>query len=121
MIHVRAVAARSTRTVADEINNLKVIKMRDENGLLVYDREYYRSLCTEKENAIDDEYMKKFLELFDKRDRGEISQEECTRLYEELDAEHTAACEQLYDEEFGKQSKNAYDENFFASPNVATA
>ena len=90
--------------------------MRDANGLLIYDRDYYRSLFTEKENALDDEYMKKFYELFDRRDRGEISQDECNRLYEKLDAEHTAACERLYDEEFGNQS-SADDEKFFAPLN----
>ncbi len=95
--------------------------MRDENGLLIYDREYYHSLCTEKENALDDEYTKKFCELFDRRDRGEISQEECNRLYEKLDAEHTAACERLYDEEFGTHSATDDDENFFMPPNFATA
>ena len=59
--------------------------MRNEKGLLVWDRNYCRSLCTEKENALDDEYMEKFRVLFDKRDNGEISQEECNRLYEALD------------------------------------
>ena len=70
--------------------------MRDEKGLLVWDRDYYRTLCTEKENALDDEYTEKFRALFDKRDRGEISQEECNRLFEELDDEHTEACSRLY-------------------------
>ena len=95
--------------------------MRDKNGFLVYDRNYYRSLCTEKENSLHDKYMKKFYELFDKRDRGEISQEECNRLYEELDNEHTVAFEQLYDKEFGNQSATEDDEKFFAPPNFATA
>ncbi len=96
--------------------------MRNEKGLLVYDREEFRSLCTEKENALDDEYMEKFRVLFDKRDRGEITQEECNRLYEELDDEYTAACERLYDEEFGKNSAaNDTDENFSVPPNFAIA
>lgn len=73
------------------------IAVRNEQGLLVYDREAVRSFFTEKETALDDEYMEKFLKLFDKRDRGEISQEECDRLYEELDDEHTEACSRLYD------------------------
>lgn len=94
--------------------------MRDANGLLIYDRDYYRSLFTEKENALDDEYMKKFNELLDRRDSGEISKDEYIRLYKELDAEHTAACERLYDEEFGKQP-SADDEKFFEPLNFAMA
>ena len=78
--------------------------MRNEKGLLVYDRNYYRSLCTERENALDDEYMEKFRVLFDKRDKGEISKDEYERLAEKLDYEHTKACERLYDEEFGDSS-----------------
>lgn len=81
--------------------------MRNEKGLLVYDSEEFRSLCTEKENALDDEYMEKFRVLFDKRDNGEISQEECNRLYEELDNEYIKACSRLYDEEFGNAAVNA--------------
>ena len=90
--------------------------MRNEKGLLVYDKDYYRSLCTEKENALDDEYMEKFRVLFDKRDRGEISQDECNRLYAELDDEHTAACERLYDEEFGDNSANTDAEEKISEP-----
>ena len=95
--------------------------MRNEKGLLVYDRNYYRSLCTERENALDDEYMEKFRVLFDKRDSGEISQEECNRLYEALDNEYTAACSRLYDEEFGNVSANNDDESFFVPPMIALA
>ena len=97
------------------------IARRDERGLLVYDREATRSFFTEKENALQDEYMEKFLELFDRRDRGEISQEECNRLYEELDDEYTEACSRLYDEEFGTQSADNNDEKFFAPQSFATA
>ena len=96
------------------------IARRNEQGLLVYDKEAVRDFLTEKENALDDEYMKKFLELFDRRDRGEISQEECNRLYEELDDKHTAACERLYDEEFGNAA-NTDAEDFFAPPMFANA
>lgn len=60
------------------------IAIRDERGLLVYNSEHVRSFFMEKENALDDEYMEKFRVLFDRRDRGEISQDECNRLYEEL-------------------------------------
>ena len=95
--------------------------MRNEKGLLVYDRDYYRSLCTERENALDDEYMEKFRVLFGKRDCGEISQEECNRLYEALDNEYTAACERLYDEEFSDKPANNADENFSAPPDFAIA
>ena len=97
------------------------IARRNEQGLLVYDRESTRNFFTEKENALDDEYMEKFLELFDRRDRGEISQEECNRLYEELDNEHIKACSRLYDEEFGIQSATDDDEKFSAPPNFAIA
>lgn len=93
------------------------IAKRNEQGLLVYDREAVRNFFTEKENALDDEYMGKFRELFDRRDNGEISQEECERLYEELDNEWLKAAEQLYDEEFGTQS----EEKIFATPNFAIA
>ena len=65
----------------------------------------------------DDKYMEKFRELFDKRDKGEITQEECNRFYEELDNEWLNAAEQLYDEEFGTQS----EEKNFAAPNFAIA
>lgn len=97
------------------------IAKRNEQGLLVYDREAVRNFCTEKENALEDEYMEKFRELIDRRDRGEISQEECNRLAEELDDEHTAACERLYDEKFGTQSEETSEKEFFASPHFATA
>ena len=93
------------------------IAKRNEQGLLVYDREAARSLLTEKEIALDDKYMEKFRELFDKRDKGEITQEECNRFYEELDNEWLKAAEQLYDEEFGTQS----EEKNFAAPNFAIA
>ena len=36
------------------------IAKRNEQGLLVYDREAARSLLTEKEIALEDEYMEKF-------------------------------------------------------------
>ena len=94
--------------------------MRNEKGLLIYDSEEFRNLCTEKENALDDEYMKKFRVLFDKRDNGEISQEECNRLYKELDNKYIEACSRLYDEEFGNTAANN-DENFFALPMFAHA
>ena len=97
------------------------IAVRDERGLLVYDREHVRSFFTEKENALDDEYMEKFRQLFDKRDRGEISQEECNRLFEELDDEHTEALSRLYDEEFGTQTADSDEEIFSAPPNFITA
>lgn len=97
------------------------IAKRNEQGLLVYDREAVRNFLTEKENALDDEYMEKFRVLIDKRDRGEISHDECNRLAEELDDEHTAACERLYDEEFGTQSEEIPEEKFSALPNFATA
>ena len=83
------------------------IAIRDERGLLVYNSEHVRSFFTEKENALDDEYMEKFRVLFDRRDRGEISQDECNRLYEELDDEYTEACSRLYDEDFGRGLKHA--------------
>ncbi|MBQ3451061.1 MAG: hypothetical protein IJG32_02210 [Selenomonadaceae bacterium] len=97
------------------------IARRNEQGLLVYDREAVRNFFTEKENALDDEYMEKFRQLFDRRDRGEISQEECNRLFEELDDEYTAACESLYDEEFGTQASDSDEENFSAPSNFITA
>lgn len=82
-------------------NNQFDIALRDERGLLVYNREAVRNFCTEKENALDDEYMEKFLELFSKRERGEISDEEYKSLVEEMDNEWLEASERLYDEEFG--------------------
>ena len=97
------------------------IAVRDERGLLVYDREHVRSFFTEKENALDDEYMEKFRVLFDRRDRGEIFQEECNRLFEELDDEWLKAAEQLYDEEFGTQTAEPADEIFSAPPKFITA
>ena len=102
-------------------NNQFDIAVRDERGLLIYDREHVRSFFSEKENALNDEYMKKFRQLFDRRARGEISQEECNCLYEELDNEWLEAAEQLYDEEFGMQSENVDEEKFIATPNFATA
>ena len=95
--------------------------MRNEKGLLVYDREEFRSFCTERENALNDEYMEKFRVLFSKYDRGEISKDEYEHLAEELDDEHTAACEKLYDEEFGDATANTDDEKFFAPPMFAHA
>ena len=97
-------------------NNRFDTAVRDERGLLVYNREHVRSLLTEKENALNDEYMEKFRVLFDRRDRGEISQEECNRLYEELDDEHTEALSRLYDEE----SATDDEEKFIGTPNFAT-
>ena len=97
------------------------IAKRNEQGLLVYYREAARSLLTEKEIALEDEYMEKFRVLMDRRDSGEISQEECNRLAEELDDEHTAACERLYDEEFGNQSAETPEEKFFAPSHFAIA
>ena len=97
------------------------IAKRNEQGLLVYDHEAVRNFCTEKENALDDEFMEKFRALFDRRDRGEISQEECNRLYEELDNEWLEAAERLYDEEFGTQPEKTSEEKFFASPHFAIA
>ena len=75
----------------------------------------------EKENALDDEYMEKFRVLLDRRDRGEISQDECNRLYEEIDDEYTEACSRLYDEEFGTQSAEPADEKFFVPSSFAMA
>ena len=97
------------------------IAKRNEQGLLVYDREAVRSFFTEKENALDDAYMEKFRELFDKRDKSEISQEECNLLYEELDNEWTEAFNKLYDEEFGNQSAETPEEKFFAPSHFAIA
>ena len=97
------------------------IAKRNEQGLLVYDREAFRSLLTEKENALNDEFMEKFRVIFDRRDRGEISQEECNRLYEELDNGWTEAFSKLYDEEFGTRSATDDDENFFTPPIFANA
>ena len=97
------------------------IAKRNEQGLLVYDREAFRSLLTEKENALNDEFMEKFRVIFDKHERGEISDEKYESFAEELDDEHTAACERLYDEEFGTKSEETSEEKFFASPHFATA
>ena len=97
------------------------IAKRNEQGLLVYDREAARSLFTEKENALFDEYMEKFRVLFDKHERGEISDEEYERFAEELDDEHTAAFSKLYDEEFGIQPEETSEEKFSAPMNFATA
>ena len=97
------------------------IAKRNEQGLLVYDREAVRNFCTEKENALEDEFMEKFHELFDKRDRGEISQEECNHLYEELDNEWMEAFSKLYDEEYGTQESEPVEGTFFAPPRFATA
>ena len=97
------------------------IAKRNEQGLLVYDREAVRNFCTEKENALDDEYMEKFRAIFDRRDRGEISQEECNRLYEELDNEWLKAAEQLYDEEFGTQSEEVSEEKISVPTRFAIA
>ena len=77
------------------------IAKRNEQGLLVYDREAVRNFCTEKENALDDEYMEKFRELFDKHERGEISDEEYESLAEKMDNEWLEEAERLYYEEFG--------------------
>lgn len=97
------------------------IAVRDERGFLVFNREHVRSFFTDKENALDDEYMEKFRQLFDRRDKGEISKEEYERLAEELDDEHTAACERLYDEEFSTQPATDDEEKFIGTPDFATA
>ena len=97
------------------------IAKRNEQGLLVYDHEAARSLLTEKEIALEDEYMEKFRILMDRRDSGEISQEECNRLAEKFDDEHTAALERLYDEEFGTQAEKTPEEKFFAPSHFAIA
>lgn len=97
------------------------IAVRDERGFLIFNREHVRSFFTEKENVLDDEYMEKFRQLFDKHERGEISDEEYEHLAEEMDDEHTAACERLYDEEFGTQSEETSKEKFFATTNFSIA
>ena len=94
---------------------------RDERGLLMYDPVKVRSLFTDAENALDDEYMEKFRAIFNKRESGEISQEEYERLYEEIDSEWLEAAERLYDEEHPNQSKNVAEEKFFAPPTFAIA
>ena len=118
MTHVLAAPAKNIKIVVDAINNQEVfysrelniakgefimfdIAKRNEKGLLVYDKEAVRKFFTEKENALNDEYMEKFRALFDRRDIGEISQEECNSLYEELDNEWTEAFSKLYDEKVG--------------------
>ena len=95
--------------------------MRDENGLLIYDDEFRRKFMTPSEISLSDEFVKKTTNLVDRYERGEISKQEYTRLVEELDAERTAACERLYDEEFGTHSASDDDENFFAPQIFANA
>lgn len=95
--------------------------MRDENGLLIYDDEFRRKFMTPREIALSDEFVKKTTVLIEQYERGEISKQEYDRLVEELDAEHTAACERLYDEEFGTRSATDDDENFFTPPIFANA
>ena len=97
------------------------IAKRNEQGLLVYDREAARSLLTEKETALLDEFMEKFRVLYNKHERGEISDEEYESLAEEIDDEHTAACERLYDEEFGTQPEEISEEKIFMPSHFATA
>lgn len=95
--------------------------MRDENGLLIYDDEFRRKFMTPREIALSDEFVKKTTVLIEQYECGEISKQEYDRLVEELDAEHTAACERLYDEEFGTRSAIDDDENFFTPPIFANA
>lgn len=97
------------------------IAKRNEQGLLVYDREAARNFCTEKENALDDKYMEKFRELFDKHERGEISDEEYESLAEKMDNEWLEEAERLYDEEFGTQSEETSERNFSSPPQFAIA
>ena len=95
--------------------------MRNEQGLLIYDDEFRRQFMSPKKIALNDAWVKKHGELIDAKDRGEISAQEYNRLVEELDDEHTAACEKLYNEEFGDNSANTDAEDFFAPPMVANA
>ena len=95
--------------------------MRDEKGLLVYDDEFRRRFMTPKKIALCDEFVRKTGILIEQYERGEISKQEYDSLVEELDAERTAAYEQLYDEEFSKRSADTEEKNFFASSNFATA
>ncbi|MBR3747893.1 MAG: hypothetical protein IKP64_09105 [Selenomonadaceae bacterium] len=93
--------------------------MRNKQGLLIYDDEFRRRFMSPKKIALNNAWVKKHSELIDAKDRGEISVQEYDRLVEELDDEHTAACEKLYDEEFGDNSAN--DEDFFSPPMFANA
>ena len=95
--------------------------MRDEKGLLVYDDEFRRKFMTPKEITLSDEFVRKTGILIERYERGEISKQEYDTLVEELDAEHTAACERLYDEEFNNRSADKKEKNFFAPSNFATA
>jgi len=138
MTHVLAAPAKNIKIVVDAINNQEVfysrelniakgefimfdIAKRNEKGLLVYDKEAVRKFFTEKENALNDEYMEKFRALFDRRDIGEISQEECNSLYEELDNEWTEAFSKLYDEKVGTQPKEISKEKILTPPRFAIA
>ena len=94
---------------------------RDERGLLMYDPVKARSLFTDAENALCDEFVRKTGILIEQYERGEISEEEYDRLSEELDAEHTEACSRLYDEEHDIKSENVDEEKFFAPPQFAIA
>lgn len=95
--------------------------MRDEKGLLVYDDEFRRKFMTPKEIALNDEFVQKTGILIEQYERGEISKQKYDSLVEELDTEHTAAYERLYDEEFSNQETDSEEENFSASPNFITA
>ena len=95
--------------------------MRDEKGLLVYDDEFRRKFMTPKEIALNNEFVQKTGILIEQYERGEISKQKYDRLVEELDTEHTAAYERLYDEEFGKRSADKEEKNFFVPSNFATA
>ena len=94
--------------------------MRNEKELLLYDDKFRRRFMTPKEIALSDEFVKKTAILIERYERGEISKQEYDRLVEELDDEHTEACSQLYDEEFGKQSTTD-DEKFLMPQSFATA
>lgn len=94
--------------------------MRNEQGLLIYDDKFRRRFMSPKRIALNDAWVKKHGELINAKDRGEISAQEYDRLVEELDDEHTKACERLYNEEFGN-SANDDDEKFFVPPMFANA
>ena len=95
--------------------------MRDANGFLVYDDEFRRRFMTPREIAASDKWVKKHSSLITAKEHKKISEEEYERLCNKLDAEHEEELSQIYDEDFGSQTKKAEDENFFTGMIFANA
>lgn len=74
---------------------------RNENGFLIWDKDFEKEMFTSKEIAISEKFLKLNEIILQKRDNGEITELEFNRMSIELDHEHTRACSELYDEEHG--------------------